>query len=138
MRPFWRAVSPYMLVLFIGILAINAISLISIIASSFYNHSVIFDYGPDTPIKGKDILQVTSFISSTIVAILTPIVLAFAIIQFKHAENTKLASVFLDLSRRYNDSTIRYARQKIKEIEDKYPENKYTDECLQQYGTATG
>jgi hypothetical protein len=124
--------------IFLSVLAFASGTLALLIFFTFYLYTVEFAHGPSSEIEGVNILEVTYFIGNTIVAIVTPIVFIFAIRQFKHTEQTGRASVYLDISNRYNSDSIRYARQQISKIKHAWSERKLNGtlngETLESFG----
>ena len=84
------------------VFAIASGTLTTWIVASFFYFKMLVVVGPSSDVAAINLLEIVYFIGNTI-AILGTILLFLGIRQFEHAENTRRASVYLEVSKRYND-----------------------------------
>ena len=104
---------------------------ITAILYAFYKYKMAYE--PTFDFGGKELIESLSFLGGILVATFTPIALLLGISQLKHGDNSRKATSYLEMNKRFSDNVISYSRAHLWLLSQKYPSEKIGTENLSQY-----
>ena len=120
--------------LMVAFLVVTSGLFVFLVYKAHFEYQINLSHGVDSADRGMNLLGVVNFLAGTVVATVASFSLIFARNQIKHAEESRRASIYLELHNRFNEQRVRYAYRKIVAINNSYEAKKLPDECLSQYG----
>lgn len=117
----------------IVILVVSSVDLLCMIYVSEFVYGINLQHGVDSTDKGLNLLAAVYYISGTLVAITASLSIISAKNQIRYAEESRMASVYIDLDKRYNEDKIQCSLHFISGLRAKYESEKAEDEALEDF-----